>query len=349
MTAELQIETAASMPQDLAVPDIYFTAGYGLATATAENASWRLARFGDRILLPYLVRPVDAVTTDAATPYGYSGIHVASGCPPTEVTEFWSQAVRHWRAEGMVTLFLRFSPLDESSVEAARALGAFVLNDIGDTVTVPVSGGAAAVWNTMQGRARTAVRKARNAGLEAGIRPAGENDVAPGAPFRNLYESTMRRVCSRPDYVFPDRYYQQLLAGVGKSLFVVEVTGRDGATVAASLVLRHGDRVHYHLSGSERDAARQGANNLLVWTILAWAAGMNCSLVHLGGGLRPDDPLFAFKRSFGGLRTRRFTASIVLDPDRYGALVAARAQSMRRQVDDLLDTGFFPAYRLQEL
>ncbi|MGC4808146.1 GNAT family N-acetyltransferase [Micromonospora sp. DT233] len=327
-------------------PDVYFTPGYGSAAALAEQAPWRLTHWHDRVLVPYLLRRVDAAHHDGISPYGYCGVHVRPGTTPADFAEFWAGAVSAWRAAGMVSMFLRFSPLDPHSAAVVRAAGVARLDWRGDTVTVPVGDGAAAVWAAMAGRSRTAVRKAERVGLTADLRPAGRDDVTAGSPFRLLYERTMGRVGGTPGYLFTDPYYQTLTAGLGKDLLLTEVTGADGATVASALVLRHGDRAHYHLSGSEPAAARDGANNLLLWTVLRWAAETGCALVHLGGGRSPDDSLFAFKRSFGGRRTPFHTASVVLDARRYRALVAARARELGRPVDALAADGFFPAYRL---
>ncbi|WP_320065387.1 GNAT family N-acetyltransferase [Micromonospora sp. RTGN7] len=346
MSVRLTTATARSCATlDLAWPDVYFGPGYGTASALAEEAEWRLVHWHDRILVPYLVRRVDADTNDGISPYGYCGVYVRPDTTPGELAEFWAQAVSAWRTAGMVSMFLRFSPLDPHSASRVRAAGVAGLDPRGDTVTVPVGDGAAGVWNAMAGRSRTAVRKAERVGLTADLRPASVDDVAAGTPFRLLYEQTMRRVGGAPGYLFTDPYYRALAAGLGKDLLLAEVTGSDGATVAAALVLRHGDRAHYHLSGSDPAAARDGANNLLLWAILRWAAETGCALVHLGGGLTPDDSLFAFKRSFGGRRSTLHTASVVLDARRYRALVAARARELGRPVDELAAGGFFPAYR----
>ncbi|WP_229398010.1 lipid II:glycine glycyltransferase FemX [Micromonospora okii] len=329
----------------VAWPDVYFTPGYGAAAAVAERAEWRLTHWRDRVLVPLLVRPVDPAGRDGVSPYGYCGVHVAPGTTPAELAAFWARAVPAWREAGLVSLFLRLSPLDPRSTAVVRAAGVVSLDPRGDTVTVPVGGGPGDVWDAMAGRSRTAVRKAERAGLTADVRPAGAEDVAAGSDFRRLYERTMRRVGGSPGYLFTDAYYRALADGVGKGLLRASVTAPDGRAVAAALVLRHADRAHYHLSGSDPAAARDGANNLLVWSILRWAAESGCDLVHLGGGRVPDDSLLAFKRSFGGRRSTFHTASVVLDPGRYADLVAARARELGRPADELAATNFFPAYR----
>jgi Acetyltransferase (GNAT) domain len=292
--------------------------------------------------VPYVLRHVGDATLDAISPYGYSGIYAAPDCSPTDFARFWSQAVAHWRDVGVVTMFLRFSPLDMASVEAARGLAAIEMVRRGDTITVPVEGGASHVWEAMEGRCRTAIRKAHNAGMKGEIRLIGAADVSSGSTFRRLYEETMVRVGSSPGYVFRDAYYHRLVDGLGKGLFMAEVRDPSGDVVSSALVLRHRDRAHYHLAGSDQD----GTNNLLLWTILQWAAESGCVVVNLGGGLRPDDSLFLFKRSFGGARTSFWTGAVVLDVARYDALLAEHAKTIGRSIEDLRTSGFFPGYRL---
>ncbi|TYB96169.1 GNAT family N-acetyltransferase [Micromonospora sp. WP24] len=347
MSAPFSVDGAGddSVLLDADCPDVYFTSAYGTATAALDSGGWQVAHEDDRLILPYVSRPANETDLDAFTPYGYAGIHVDPGCSAADLARFWRQTMDHWRQTRTVAVFLRFSPLDPASVQAARALDQLELTQRQDTITVTVSQGPDRVWDVMEGRSRTAIRKACGAGLSAAVRPTDPGDLTTGSPFRRLYESTMIRLGSQPWYLFPDHYYEQLAAGLDKALTIAEVRAADGTVVASALVLRHRDRAHYHLAGSEPSASRLGANNLLVWTILSWASENGCRLVHLGGGVRPDDGLFRFKRSFGGARTPFWTGAVVADPDRYAALIAARARQLGRSAEELRSTGFFPAYR----
>jgi hypothetical protein len=336
----------ASSPAEEYCPDVYFSQGYGIASASTQDGRWQSLRWEDRLLLPHVVRPAGN-RYDAASPYGYSGIHVAAGCTTHDVTLFWKVAREVWRDAGVVAAFLRFSPLDDASREAVTVIDGLRLTRRGDTITIPVGVGADAVWSGMEGRARTAVRKAEKAGLSVGIRPALPDDLEPASPFRRLYEETMRRVRSAPGYIFDDRYYRTLSERLGDDLKLASVHAPDGQIVAASLVLVHRDRVHYHLSGSIETGSRSGANNLLLWTILRWAADTGRSVVHLGGGVRPDDGLFRFKRSFGGERTPFWIGAAVLDKPAYDQLVERRAGEMGVPPAELGASDYFPAYRLQ--
>ncbi|GHJ55458.1 hypothetical protein Nm8I071_47650 [Nonomuraea sp. TT08I-71] len=347
MTMEFTVSGPEVVPAlvEAACPDVYFTSGYGRAAAVAEAGTWRMGHWQDRILIPYVMRPIDGECVDAASPYGYAGIHMTSNCSPADLACFWSLALKRWRDMGMVSLFLRFSPLDPDALTVVQRLATVELTRRGDTIAVRVDQGAGQVWDGMQGRSRTAVRKAWATGMDATIRPAGPDDVAPGSPFRRRYEETMSRLGSAPGYFFPDAYYRELVDGLGKKLHIAEVRRPDGEVAAAALVLRHRDRAHYHLAGSEPESARQGANNLLVWTILEWAAESGCATVHLGGGVRADDGLFQFKRSFGGERTAFRTGTVIIDPGRYDLLVRRHAAATGRTTAEISRSGFFPAYR----
>jgi hypothetical protein len=326
-------------------PDIYFTSGYGAAAAISAGGRWEAVHWEDRIIVPCIVRSVDGRFLDAVSPYGYSGIYVAPDCSPQDLRQFWQRINEYWRELGMVAMFYRFRPFDQASVDAAAILDGLTLTYRADTVTVPVGHGPDQVWSEMEGRSRTAIRKAANAGLRGELRQATAADIAPGSSFRRLYEETMRRVASSTNYFFLEGYYEQLHTGLRDALMLAQVRDSDGTVVATSLVLAHRRLVHYHLAGSSVDGGRQGANNLLLWTILEWAADNGLQLVHLGGGLRRDDNLFRFKRSFGGERTPFSTGATVTDPASYDVLVHQRADQLGIATSQLLERGWFPAYR----
>lgn len=337
----MKLSVAPWTLDDADCPDVYFTAGYGMAAAVAKHGRWEALHVEDRLLLPYVVTETGDGHLDAASPYGYAGIHVAPGSTEHDVAQFWRLVQEHWRDMGLVAMFFRFSPF-----EPVVTLDGVRTTHSGDTVTVPIDGDADALWDGMEGRSRTAIRKARSLGCTATVRPARATDLHGGSSFRVLYEQTMRRVGSKAGYLFGDTYYVKLLDGLGPSLLIAEVFSEAGGVCAAALVLRHRDRVHYHLAGSDLGAAGRGANNLLLWTVLRWAAGSGARLVHLGGGLRADDNLFKFKRSFGGRRTPFRTGAVVVDKGAYDKLVERRAAACGRSPGELVGTGYFPAYRV---
>lgn len=175
--------TDAHSPPDDRCPDVYFTRGYGAAAAKAENATWRMTHCGDVVLAPFLQRRIDEQWSDGISPYGYAGIHVGPSCSRHDVERAWSQFVDCWRAAGLVSLFLRFSPLDTRSAEFTKELPGLNFSWQGESVIVPVHHGPDAVWKQLDGRARTAIRKAERTGLTAEVRYVDPADLAPAAAF----------------------------------------------------------------------------------------------------------------------------------------------------------------------
>jgi hypothetical protein len=328
-------------------PDIYFTPGYGVAAASTEGGAWRCAEWPGRAVVPYVLRPLSGGGYDVVSPYGYSGIHVAAGCGRDELIEFWSGLREAWLGDNVVTAFLRFSPLDLNSLTAASGLTGMELVRRGDTVLVRVDRGTDALWNDLAPSVRRQVRKAQRAGLTTEVEPAKVTDLLYGSAFRLLYEQTMTRVGSSSWYMFPDDYYLKLHSGSCENLHLATARDADGDVVAAYLVLTHGDRAHYHLGASTRTGASSGANNLLMWAMMNWARDTDLRVLHLGGGLAPDDSLFRFKKSFGGERAEFWTGAVVVEHQRYESLLAKHAAAEGIPLDELRAAAYFPQYRMR--
>jgi CelD/BcsL family acetyltransferase involved in cellulose biosynthesis len=299
--------------------------------------------------MPLVLTERDDGLCEATSPYGYSGIYVApeaAGMSADERSRNWSAALEILRDLRVVSLFLRFSPLDQRSAASSVGLAGLELERNRRTYTVRTED-AQAMWEGLHSSCRNKVRKAQGHGLTGSVRPVIPADLERGLDFRRLYEATMARVGASAEYLFGDAYYRDLAEGLASRLQLVEV--RDATTVvASSLVMRHGDRVHYHLSGSDPDGARKGANVLLVWTLLTWCVSSGARLCHLGGGREERDGLDTFKRSFGGQPSDFHIGKCVVDPDAYARLTQARANQLGTTPAELASADFFPAFRAGE-
>jgi serine/alanine adding enzyme len=328
-----------------AAPDVYFTRGYGVASAIADGGEWVMTATPDgRWQLPLVVRPLPGGDLDAVSPYGYSGIHADLGLDGAALRSCWTDSVRQLRAMGVITLFLRFSPLEDVSPLVRAGLPGLDVRHRSATTAVDIRDTDAA-WSRMRGRSRTAVRKAEKSGLVGSVRRLENGDLTAGSAFRRLYDGTMARVSSADYYRLPDEYYDALAHGLGDAVRIAEVVDADGRTVAAALVLSHGTFVHYHLAGSDPVAARLGANNLLVWSICRWAAAQGATLLHLGGGIGGGSSLMTFKESFGGGLLDFHTGQAVLDEDKLAAHTHRRSRELGCTPEELTGSGFFPPYR----
>lgn len=322
-------------------PDVYFTPGYGQAEAIHGAGAWySVVAFDGLWQLPIHVRDLDGIR-DAVTPYGYSGIYASPDLSPRDREDAWRGSCAVLAEQGLLSLFLRQSPLLERPFDEAPGQRVVA----GHQTVLLATGSADEAWSAMQGRSRTSIRKAERDGYVASLRPAEPADFKPSSPFRLLYEGAMKNRDASPRYFFTDAYYQTLLDGLGASLLLGVGRNADDTAVCAALFMRHDKTLHYHLSGSDVDAGRAGATNQLIWAAMCWAAASGVKSLHLGGGVSSGDSLFKFKRSFGGQVLEYDAYGVVLDQPLYASAVRERARSAGLAEADVMHTGYFPAYR----
>lgn len=325
----------------LPVPDVYFSPGYGMAEEANGEGPWTLLTACDgQWQLPVHLRDSE-LGRDAVSPYGYAGVYASSELSQEQRDAAWVQSKRVLRDMGVISIFLRQTPLLASPFEEIP--GQHIVSGHA-TVAVDTSD-AEAAWRRMEGRSRTSIRKADREGYCSSIRPVEERDFERTAPFRRLYEGSMRRREASDRYFFTDAYYTALREALGTNLLVAMSTDPDGEVIAAALFMRHGHLLHYHLSGSTPEAGRAGATNQLVWSAIAWASDHEVARLHLGGGVRDGDTLFRFKRSFGGDVLRFDAYGVVLDEPAYRAAEAARARQFGAPQEELATSQYFPSFR----
>lgn len=126
-----------------------------------------------------------------------------------------------------------------------------------------------------------------------------------------------------------------------------EVADASGATVSAALFMSWKVVVHYHLPGSSRGAARDGANNLLLDTATAWGIERGYESLHLGGGTSDNAGLFRFKAEFGGTLLEFWLARAVLNDAAYDRLAQRRARELSVPRETLAARNFFPRLPLR--
>lgn len=323
--------------------DPYASGGYGQAAARASNGEWVCIvddTSGWRLALVLADGPR---AREAASPYGYAGISIGEHLNEQRRDALWSDALSLLAAEDVVTLFLRFPPYQPNAARLASTLPGLELRHASNTILVPTTS-ADTVWTGMAGRARTAIRKATNAGLVGEVRIADPAIAAADGEFRRLYDATMERLDAPSHLRFDEEYYERLIEALGSSLLVATVRS-EGESVAACLLISDSQVLHYHLSGSDSMAARLGANNLMLWTALRDAAHRGHAAMHLGGGTRRGDSLFQFKASFGGDVVPFHVGRAIVDRERYAMLLGDRALELGVAPDVLIDSDYFPAFR----
>ena len=327
-------------------PDFYFTPGYGHACECSDGGEWRAAVWDEGpILHPFLLRPIpgEPGSFDLSSPYGYPGTWAPPGTPATAWADF-RRAFRAWATEnGVASEFLRMTSLVPGREALLAADPGLVAREHNQTVAIDTSKGYEAAWDAFESRARTKMRKARNNGLQPRWKRAGPEDVAPGSPFRTLYEANMRRIEASPYYFFSDEYFKRFVEGV--EVHLLEVVAPDGRIAASAMALPFGELSHLHLVGTEDGANTLGIGPYIYDESTRWACERGHRLLHIGGGLKPGDSLFYFKSGFGGVILPYWVGRSVLDEAACQRLTQRRAEALGVPVQALLDTGYFPPYR----
>mmetsp|Transcript_25855 Transcript_25855/g.63624 ORF Transcript_25855/g.63624 Transcript_25855/m.63624 type:complete len:295 (-) Transcript_25855:208-1092(-) len=215
-------------------------------------------------------------------------------------------------------------------------------------------------WSKAATNHRRSVKKAQKRGYTAEVRLATYSDFAQASPFVQLYEHTMRRAKADSFYFFPTNYFATFLRSLPcECLYVLLVRApnvedlnedhsedANGPVVAAALYFHFGTIFHYHLGGSDTPHLVNGVNNLIHDSAARFACEqLCCELLHLGGGLKSGDSLFAFKHSIGDIELQWYIGASVLNQDVHDRLVSLRAAHLGILPAKLLESNFHPPYR----
>jgi hypothetical protein len=312
------------------VPDVYYRAAYARANAAAEQASpvAILVRTGlTEALFPLLIREFEVdgqLFRDAITPYGYGGLLLVSGAaaPEPQVARKIFDELRDWvRSSKLLACTLRFHPL----LDQESSWSVSLLSD--ERTKVFSRGQTTAVdlerWDDSHDRIsgmnenRRRDLKAAKAAFE--LRFSGEDLGDDLKLFREVYRQTMERLHADAFFLFPDKYYVHLVEELRHRPMVVTALA-EGQPVASAIFLADKRFAHYHLGGSNDKGRARGASTLVMVAGCRWARKKSCSSLHLGGGLRTEDSLWVFKRSFGGRIYSYKYMTLITDVERYSVL-----------------------------
>lgn len=296
----------------------YEAHGYGKALAFVAEAD------GDVLFHPFFIRRIDGVAGeplseelyDLESVNGYTG-PLASTTDPAFLGSAWEAFGTWCREQRVIAEFVRFNPLLDNGRYADPAADVYADRDV---VVVDLTGGEEAIWERYPSVQRNMVRRAWRDGLVAEQAPLDD-----GLPvFRRLYDATMDRLDASWQLRFGDAYFRELRAGIEEQLRLYVVRrGDGGGIVAAAMFIADGERLHYHLAGSD-PAERSAPNNLILHTAAVAGSEAGQRRLHLGGGRSPDpkDPLFRFKASISRDRLPYLLGRRVHDPEAYEALCA---------------------------
>jgi hypothetical protein len=337
-------------------PDVYYRPGYGSAYQAAGHgkAIAVLVDTGDlRALFPLLLRPLSGLPFaaeesgyDAATAYGYGGLLLLDGA--TGLSEPQSrrllQGLREWcREHGVIAVQVRLNPVFQQEQWFGGASGEdFRLILLGPTIAIDLGR-----WNAVTSSIAT-LNKGRRSDLSYARRHLRLTWTSDGRAlqddlqlFYDLYEQRMTELEAGDYYHFGFEYYTSLAHGLRHRLDIA-IVWLNHEAVGAALFMTDRILSHYHLSASNDVGRAHKATTLILNSAAERARLLGCQRLHLGGGVRGEDQLFAFKQSFGGDAYRYSFLAQICDPPRYARLVEKREAWPGLPA---LRTNSFPEYR----
>jgi hypothetical protein len=171
-------------------------------------------------------------------------------------------------------------------------------NTLTQTWVVDLRGGREAAWKQMEGRARTAVRKAEKAGVT--VREAGPDDRHI---YYHLHRETYRRTGVPPH---PEDYFRVIWDKfLAEGLARIWMAELNGEFVAAENFGIYKQAAIYWTGAANAKGLDVEANSLLQWTAMQWMLTNNIEWYETGEAFPQfsagkNKGLNDFKKSFGG-------------------------------------------------
>ena len=300
------------------------------------------------VLCPFLMRNLqkeglcpaefgDSPLYDLVTPYGYGGpelilaerfVRKGSTNNEEKLLKDFYRSFHQWALDNhVVSEFMRFSLFSQAHLHYYG-----IVEHNNDNIVCDLQLPADLLTGSFDRKVRKNIRTANKHGLQVVKDEKGKHLEA----FIDIYHTTMRRRKATQFYFLGSDYFSRLLDQLPGNSTLFHVVS-DSLIVASELILLSAERVYSFLGGTLESHFPARASDLLKYHILLWAREKGYRQFVIGGGYRPHDGIFSFKKSFapGGV-VPFYTGKMVFDPKTYDCLTKYHAHPT---------SGYFPSYR----
>lgn len=323
--------------------DFYYTYDYHQLSANDDEQPILIKYSeGDTVIvMPLLLRDIENSNyKDLTSVYGYAGPLVQNIGEGFSKENFQNELSVFFYENNIVSVFTRLHPYMEhqemilSGYGTVATHGKVVNIDLTDTIE-----NQRAKFNR---RLKTYLNKSRRSCTVI----EGNIDDHLDA-FINLYHENMKRVDAKDIYFFSDEYYREILSSNEyESELSLCIFNETQEIIGASMFMKKGDIVQYHLSGLSEDHFELNPIKLIIDEMRIKSTEEGYKYFNLGGGLGSrEDSLFKFKSGFSKDFREFKTWKHIVNEEAYKALTKERLG----EVVETDDTGFFPAYRSKKI
>jgi GNAT superfamily N-acetyltransferase len=230
-------------------------------------------------------------------------------------------------AYGWVTDFCRLNPFTSTPPSEED------VSHISNHVYVDLTLGYERIWKGYEPAARRNVKGANRSAAE--MRPLlNETEYLS---FGELYQRRMNELRASPRYRYGREYFRALYRDLSDYSLVVGAFV-EGQLVAGSFNLKGNGRLLSHLLAVDPTYRHFKLGTGLLDLAIRLAIQQGCKIYLLGGGVRGEDKVFAYKKSLTQDMLSQVRLDIILDKERYQRL-SARYCTQKQATD------FFPPYR----
>lgn len=279
--------------------------------------------------------------SDATSVYGYPGPIGRLSENDEGLRERFARSLEEsFNSLGLLSAFSRMNPVLQNQTLLPAGFGELI--GLGETVSIDLTLEPDEQLKRMKKNTRYDIRRARRDGLEVHI----DEEWKELETFVSLYHQSMERVDAKDYYFFDKPMFVRMKEYLGDRAKLFVGT-HEGVVCAASMFIRTGNIIQYHLSGSRTDYAKMNGPKVLIDAARVWGHAEGAKLLHLGGGLSSnEDDLFWQKTRFSPDRHKFHIWKWSSKSPAIDSLVEARKQWLTTNGDpSVVDSGYFPAYR----
>ncbi len=304
---------------------------------------------GEKIFcLPYLIRRCDDLfgeaipeVFDAVSPYGYPGILLseAAANSPDFLELSINQLIFVLRNQNICSAFIRLHPILNQGLE--KIYSPEICKITGETVAINLKLTHEEIWMQTHSNHRKIINRHKRDGIKVKMVLFDEYLE----DFLEIYYETMERVGAAKLYYFNPDFFWELSKQLINNLHL-SIVELENEIMSACLFTECCGIVQSYLSGTKNKFLKFSPDKIMFDHVRFWAKERGNEFMHLGGGYGgAKDGVYDFKSGFSKLRYKFLTLRLITDEEKYKYLVELRAKCLNKQIETILNSSFFPAYR----
>ena len=265
--------------------------------------------------IPIIIRKLDLNNFEAFSPYGYGGIFGQD----IHLSDKDIKILKEYLSENRIhSLFIRHSPFSDNYLSWPKEITE--ANRITYLSRLENHFNFDSYKKTLKQKIRASINYAQKNGFYC---ESIDNPIEDGSlkDFYKLYLTRMIEIRSQSFYHFDYKFFEDHFINFYCKCKLIVIKNEFREIVSGALFLCDYPKkiVHYHLSGSSREALKNQCNELMISYVNFHFGKLGYEIMNLGGGLKFDesDGLSRFKKKFSNYKKTFYITKLVCDSKTY--------------------------------